>query len=179
MYHFIKRVGDKYGVLDSNDGVIDWVSQDELRTYLAQGTEVKGASADMKELVPQVVMLHPNLCNWLPEHGNIFSNAKKFMLYDNGRFVLKADGKQFKGFVRRLDAHTSMLQFNYNVRVPMRTANYDKMLTSTQDDIMELFKKIATPNIPESTLDQDDYDTVHAYEVRPYRIKADGPRWPE
>ena len=44
MYILVNRVGDNFGVLDTNDGVIDWLSGEKIKHLAHRGIQIAGVN---------------------------------------------------------------------------------------------------------------------------------------
>lgn len=142
MYCLLRHVGNNYGILDTDDGAIDWMSEKELRGYvLDDKVAIQGVAPDMSKLVSQTVLLDASKCNWA-NGNNIFKTAKAFYVTLDGYFTLKADKKQFKGRVRRVDENTIRLEFNYGVHVVIYVKDFDILLSNKQDIVLPIIRSI-------------------------------------
>lgn len=148
MYYFLKRVGVNFGVFDTDDGAIDWLSKEELESYVSDGVEIRGVSKDLSTFDGQTVVVCPNLCNW-DDGENVFLNAKWWRTDKRGSFSLRVARKTIKGVLYSSRKIFGVVAFNYGVQVlvPM-------------DYFMELYEG------------EDPIDTVHIlHELR----KSDDP----
>lgn len=142
MYYFLKRVGNNYSVIDSDDGAIDWLSKNEIRGYVQDsGIDIQGVAKDMSELTPQIVPLEAEKCNWL-DGENIFSAVKGFWVTCDGFFTLKAGKKQFKGAFRKVDEATARLEFNYGVHVEFRVDDFSAFKSNNQELVVPIIRGI-------------------------------------
>lgn len=113
MLHFICRVANNYGVIDTDDGVIEWVTKDELLEYAKQ-VDIVGV-ADMK---PSPCTIESSKCNW-SKGNNIFTNLKDFSCTNGRNFVIcTIDNKKYKGDICNINGDC-MLHFTCNVFVPI------------------------------------------------------------
>lgn len=103
MFHVIGSVGGKIGVLDTEDGVIEWLPKDEVIKAVKLGISISGYESGDK-FVRSRCTVTPDKCNWSPS-GNIFSPGSKFQLevkkrdegVEAGNFKLKVGNKVLKG----------------------------------------------------------------------------------
>lgn len=133
MLVFCKRVGSNYGVIDTDDGALDWVSKEELLNFAKQ-VKILGVESGLS-LHPKSVVLESRLCNWC-KNGNIFKYAKSFRINPSHKFELRTvDGKVFKGALDLYFGNTA-LYFNNNVIVRI-DANIGKGLCSSDNNIVK------------------------------------------
>ena len=142
MYYFLKRIGNNYSVIDSDDGAIDWLSKNELRGYVQDsGIEIQGVAKDMSELKPQIVPLAAEKCNWA-DGENVFATARGFWVTTDGFFTLKAGKKQFKGALRKVNETVARLEFNYGVHVEFAVSDFDALRSNKQELTVPIIKSV-------------------------------------
>lgn len=144
MFYFLKRVGCNYAILDSDDGVVDWIPKEELDSYIKDGISITGVDSKTGELKNQLVELSAVKCNW--DGGeNIFSNASSFSIAARtGKFELKASGsKKFKGKLIKVDDSDARLAFNMGVYVPISISVYDILQSRDHDATIQALKSLA------------------------------------
>lgn len=97
------RVGNNYGVIDLDDGRIDWVSKEDLIKF-AKEVEIVGVDTVGKHIAPVNCRLNMDKCVWTSNNTNIFVAAKSIFFnkdYNNGELtVITNDNKKFKGKVK-------------------------------------------------------------------------------
>lgn len=97
------RVANNYGVIDLDDGVIDWVSKEDLIKF-ANEVEIAGVDTVGKHIAPVNCKLRMNKCVWTSNNTNIFIAAKSIFFnkdYNNGELtIITNDNKKFKGKVK-------------------------------------------------------------------------------
>lgn len=118
MLVFLKQVGTNFGVIDTDDGVIDWVTKDQLLNYAKQ-ISIKGVASN--GLTKNVVSVNPAVCNW-DKGANVFKTIKYLTISKSGEFIITTmGGKRLKGYV----SSDMYLNFSFNVRVPLHQINYN------------------------------------------------------
>lgn len=97
------RVASNYGVIDLDDGVIDWVSKEDLIKY-AKSVQIAGVDVSSHTIKPVDCRLNMNKCNWTSNKTNIYVAAKSIFFnknYDDGELVIiTLDNKKFKAKVK-------------------------------------------------------------------------------
>lgn len=68
-----QRVGSNYGIIDLDDGVIDWVTKDDLISF-ANKCPITGVDLVNKVIKPLSCILDCTKCNWNKDGSNIFDN---------------------------------------------------------------------------------------------------------
>lgn len=140
MYYFLKRVGSNYSIIDTDDGVIDWMSKEELEGYVVGSKiPIQGVAKDMSELKPQVVVLDAAKCNWA-DGENVFAVVKSFFVTMNGSFTMKAGKKKFKGVIHRVNDSLARLEFNYGVHVEIPISDFQAIRANYQDVVLPMLK---------------------------------------
>lgn len=113
MLYFTCRVANNYGVVDSDDGALEWVTKEELLEF-AKLVRINGV-ADMK---PVSCCLDSGKCNW-SKGENIFTSAKSITSMNGVDFVITTEqGKKYKGKVVKTKTGFFM-HFTCNVKVPI------------------------------------------------------------
>lgn len=133
MLYFISRVGNNYGVIDTDDGIIEWVSQEQLLDYAKQ-VEIVGA----KDMKPVPCTIESGKCNWSKGY-NIFTSLKELTCANNKDFVIyTVEGKKYKGEVLSVQGE-HMLHFTCHVFVPISEFVYRlfKGGSSTRQQLVE------------------------------------------
>lgn len=148
MLHLVKRVGINYGVLDDDDGVIDWVSKGDLERYVVgQGIAISGVAVDMSKLEPQVVSLTPEKSNFAGGE-NVFVNAKTFTINRSGNFTIRACKRNIKG-VLSCDSEKAVMQFNCGVSVAVELADYEVFMFGKSADCVSLLNSLGRGETPQ------------------------------
>lgn len=143
MFYFLKRVGSNFGVIDDEDGAIDWLTKEELKGVFDANIEVRGISRDMTKLEPIKVSVPAYMCNW--SFGiNIFNNAKSFIVYEDGSFTLKTDRKSFKGHLANIQLGIYTMEFNFGVRVELTALCYETLLHGEHEAKLSALSTLAT-----------------------------------
>lgn len=97
------RVASNYGVIDLDDGAIDWVSKEDLIKY-AKMVNIAGVDITSHVIKPVSCRLDANKCIWTSNNINIFVAAKSIFFnkdYNNGELtIITNDNKKFKGKVK-------------------------------------------------------------------------------
>ena len=135
MLYFICRVGSNYGVIDTDDGAIEWVSKDELIRY-AQQLEIKGG----RELKPTICEISSDKCKW-SKGVNIFTSAKSISRSGDSFTLFTLAGKKYKGKVITTSSGYA-IRFNINVVVPISKLVYDLFQgdTDTYESLMRILQ---------------------------------------
>lgn len=124
MLHLMRRVGRNYGVLDDDDGVVEWVTGDELRDLVTrQGLQIAGVAKDMSKLTPQTVKLQPSKCNFA-QGKNVFNDAIGCVVgRQSGKFSIRVGQRRYKGVLIPQDIGWTM-RFNNGVEVDISSVAY-------------------------------------------------------
>lgn len=97
------RVASNYGVIDLDDGAIDWVSKEDLIKY-AKVVNISGVDITSHIIKPVFCRLDANKCNWATNKTNIFTVINSVFFnknYNDGELVIiTKDNKKFKGKVK-------------------------------------------------------------------------------
>lgn len=157
MYYFLKRVGCNYGVVDSEDGAIDWLTKEELQRIVKDGVSIEGINEDCSEFVPQLVILNAKLCNWA-DGQNVFTNVKWFNLSRDGSFKMRAGNKTFKGTLINSGDKLGLLVFNYGVRVLMSIQEYVALLDA--DKAVDVLRGLPVPTKSADSDEQAYFDAL-------------------
>lgn len=72
-----QRVGSNYGVIDLDDGVIDWITKEELIQY-AKKYPIAGVDLVNKTIKPVICSIPCSKCNWNKDDSNIFTDVRAF-----------------------------------------------------------------------------------------------------
>lgn len=122
MYQLVARVGSMFGIVDTDDGAVDWLTMDSILALIKKGVSIYGIEPRIAGNVPVVInpstcVLHAHKCNWW-NGENVFKNAKSFMCSPSGKVQFRVGGKTYKGKI--VDgANGKFLQFSFNVAVPI------------------------------------------------------------
>lgn len=96
------HVANNYGVIDLGDGIIDWVSKEELIKY-AKLVSISGVDIESHTIKPVFCRLDVNKCNWATNKTNIFTVINSIFFnqnYNGGDLVIiTKDNKKFRGKV--------------------------------------------------------------------------------
>lgn len=92
-----QRVGTNYGVIDIDDGAIDWVTRDDVIQY-ANKVPISGVDLKNKTIKPVKCYITSNKCNWNKDGSNIFYNMKliNINIVDNTGYLVTICGKKLK-----------------------------------------------------------------------------------
>lgn len=97
------RVASNYGVIDLDDGAIDWVSKEDLIKY-AKVVPIAGVDVNSHTIQPVNCRLSMDKCNWTANKTNIYVAAKSVFFskdYEDGELVIITfDNKKFKAKVK-------------------------------------------------------------------------------
>ena len=120
MLVLVKQVGANYGVLDTDDGVLDWVSKAELLAFSKQ-VDIVGVNPSGK-LEPTSTTITPDKCNW-SKGQNIFKTIIELQVNGHSEFILTTEeGKKYKGTI--IANHLTLyFKFNTNILVPICEQN--------------------------------------------------------
>lgn len=119
MLVLVKQVGANYGVLDTDDGALDWVSKTELLDFSKQ-VNIVGVNPAGK-LEPTSATVTPDKCNW-SKGKNIFKTVANLQMNRHFEFILTTEaGKKYKGTI--IIGSTIYFKFNANILVPICEQN--------------------------------------------------------
>lgn len=143
MFYFLKRVGCNYGILDSDDGAVDWIPKEEFDGYVKDGVDIVGVDKKTGELTPQMVELPASKCNW-DGSENIFTNVRSFAVTaKTNKFELKAvNRKTFKGKLVKADTFTGRLEFNNGVYITITALDYATLLSRNNDEVLRTLRNL-------------------------------------
>jgi hypothetical protein len=114
MLKVISQIGTNYGVIDTDDGIIEWTSADALKKYMQEGVVIDGVYPT--GIAPLPIELDWTLCNWC-NNENIFKHMKMHTFYENGTFSIRCDNKKtFKGRWQPHGNDSIALKFNIGIR---------------------------------------------------------------
>lgn len=85
MLHITKKVGSQFAVYDDEDGVLEWVSNDDIQK--AKGLGLQFSTGE--------VTVAPNMCNFGKDGANIFAGAS-YSSKGSGKYEMTGGGKKFK-----------------------------------------------------------------------------------
>lgn len=130
MLHLTRQVGKRYGVLDDNTGVVEYVSIGHLRNaVLNKGLQIAGVASDMSELTPQTVRLPITKCNFA-DGKNVFLNAA-FYNDDStdedepSKFSIRVGRKNYNGiFAEDEGSGLNIMRFDCGVEVLLWSVDY-------------------------------------------------------
>lgn len=118
MFAVIWKVAYDCGVIDTNDGVIEKMSLDDVKKAAKMGLQISGVKSD--EIKPVQVTLDRSLCNWGNNKENLFNHTDKLISvgsFNEQKARIRVDDKSFKFKWKDVDDKTEMLFFNGGVRV--------------------------------------------------------------
>ena len=119
MLVLVKQVGANYGVLDTDDGVLDWVSKTDLLDFSKQ-VNIVGVNPSGK-LEPTSATVTPDKCNW-SKGQNIFKTIANLQVSGHSEFILTTEAdKKYKGTI--IAGSTLYFKFNANILVPICEQN--------------------------------------------------------
>lgn len=119
MLVLVKQVGTNYGVLDTDDGALDWVSKTELLDFSKQ-VNIVGVNTSGK-LEPTSATVTPDKCNW-SKGQNIFETVANLQMNRHFEFILSTEaGKKYRGTI--IIGSTLYFKFNANILVPICEQN--------------------------------------------------------
>lgn len=119
MLVLVKQVGANYGVLDTDDGALDWVSRTELLDFSKQ-VNIVGINS-LGKLEPTSATVTPDKCNW-SKGQNIFKTIANLQVNRHFDFILSTEaGKKYKGTI--IIGSTLYFKFNTNILVPICEQN--------------------------------------------------------
>lgn len=102
MFKLVSKVGTNFGVLDTRDGVLEWMDANTLTAYISNGIKIEGVSGG--EFIPSKHILPFGLCNW--NNGeNIFKTGNLFRITSSGSFSFKSGKKAYKGKVISIEGN--------------------------------------------------------------------------
>jgi hypothetical protein len=114
MLTVVSKVAGNIGVLDTDDGVIEWVSKEELFSYIDRGIAINNVNYSDKSVSPKVAVLDYKLCNFM-NGSNIFQNVKSFMKNSSSFQLRLTNNKVLKGKYRVTKAGYIDLYFSVGV----------------------------------------------------------------
>lgn len=128
------RVASNYGVIDLDDGAIDWVSKEDLIKY-AKMVNIAGVDITSHVIKPVSCRLNMNKCIWTSNNTNIFVAAKSIFFnkdYNNGKLtIITNDNKKFKGKVKTIcmqgDTYRAVTFYGHII-VFFSTAQFDTLI---------------------------------------------------
>lgn len=119
MLVLVKQVGANYGVLDTDDGALDWVSKTELLDFSKQ-VNIVGVNSSGK-LEPTSATITSDKCNW-SKGQNIFKTIANLQMNRHFEFILSTEaGKKYRGTI--IIGSTLYFKFNANILVPICEQN--------------------------------------------------------
>lgn len=119
MLVLVKQVGTNYGVLDTDDGELDWVSKTDLLNFSKQ-VNIVGVNQSGK-LEPTSATVTPDKCNW-SKGQNIFETVANLQMNRHFEFILSTEaGKKYRGTI--IIGSTLYFKFNANILVPICEQN--------------------------------------------------------
>lgn len=119
MLVLVKQVGANYGVLDTDDGALDWVSKTELLDFSKQ-VNIVGVNPSGK-LEPTSATITPDKCNW-SKGQNIFKTIANLQMNRHFEFILSTEAcKKYRGTI--IIGSTLYFKFNANILVPICEQN--------------------------------------------------------
>lgn len=134
MLGVIYRIAGKYGVIDTEDGVIETVEQDKLDFVVNHGVEVKGRQPD--GTYKQTVMaIDSSLLNYGDNNANIFDCCSNVKITQNdeqsGTFAFKVTknkkSKEYKGTYKISGADSVNLKFSMNITTVLPMAKFESL----------------------------------------------------
>lgn len=122
MYCLIYRVAGTNGIIDTEDGVIERLSDATVRDLVSKGVRITGVSVG--GLNPVCCTLgNYKLCNWC-NGRNVFDIGRAFVVNKKGEFKFRAGDKTYKGVVCINETYASFkFSFNVIVNVPIQIFN--------------------------------------------------------
>ena len=112
MFYFVKQVGTNFGIYDSDDGTIEWITKQELLEY-----SKKVAIAGVSDGKPQSCTIESNKCN-LDNGRNIFKTCKSISINNKGDFaIITTSGRKYSGKLYMAVDNTYYMQLNCNIFV--------------------------------------------------------------
>lgn len=119
MLVLVKQVGTNYGVLDTDDGALDWVSKTELLDFSKQ-VNIVGVNPSGK-LETTSATITPDKCNW-SKGQNIFKTVTNLQVNKHFEFILTTEaGRKYKGTI--IIGSPLNFKFNANIFVPICEQN--------------------------------------------------------
>lgn len=135
------RVGNNYGVIDLDDGQIDWLTKEDLISC-AKEVKINGVDLSSRLLKPVICELAWNKCNW--SNGlNIFQDIRSVFKHVKGvkndvaieeLVIITSDGKKFKLEIRLIKSTSTVIvqAFIYkNICIPLTLQQYQALLEKT------------------------------------------------
>lgn len=140
MFVCIQRVGSNFGIIDTNDGVIEWVNKQKLIAYAKQvqigGVTLINNGTDVQTQYMKT-SLDPQLCNWA-DGNNIFrqhwvitkDQKDSRFTWRTIQFRVGTCKKAFKAAVSPVDANGMItLHFSFNVLVTIPATLYQSLVS--------------------------------------------------
>ena len=127
MYVLVSKVGCNYGILDTDDGALDWVTLETIQSVVSKGTVINGVSSS--GLTPQDCFINQSLCNWA-NGQNVFAIGRGLVISQKGAFKFLAGKKAFKGKVVNTEGGIYTLRFNFGVVTKVADSTLKGMLHS-------------------------------------------------
>lgn len=135
------RIGNNYGVIDLDDGQIDWLTKDELFDC-AKNVKIFGVDSLLHLLHPVTCELAWNKCNWssgtniFQDVRSVFKHVKgvKSGVYFEELVIVTNSRKKFKLEVRltRSMGDVVVQAFAYkNICIPLTLQQYQALLEKT------------------------------------------------
>lgn len=128
------HVASNYGVIDLDDGAIDWVSKEDLIKY-AKVINISGVDITSHTIKPVSCRLDANKCNWATNKTNIFTVINSVFFnknYNDGELVIiTKDNKKFKGKVKTICTQGETYRavtFYGHIIVFFSTAQFDTLV---------------------------------------------------
>lgn len=126
MFCCVSRVASNYGVLDTDDGVIEWLDEATVRKYLQAGAVIRGFTLERGyEKIPAPVIPW-TLCNWSGGQ-NIFQNGRVTRRNAAGDAEITCGKKKFKCKLFVSGATVNVF-FSFNVQVAVPSNVFTGML---------------------------------------------------
>lgn len=128
------RVASNYGVIDLDDGAIDWVSKEDLIKY-AKVVPIAGVDVNSHTIQPVNCRLSMDKCNWSTNKANIYVAAKSVFFskdYEDGDLVIVTlDNKKFRAKVKTVclqgDTYRAVTFYGHII-VFFSTAQFDTLV---------------------------------------------------
>lgn len=163
MYQLLGHDGDEFCIIDHDTLTIQTVSTEGLWDLIVyEGAQIRGLSREDADFSRQKRTLSSSQCNWLGG-DNIFLNAKRFVVGENGQFSLISGSRAFNGVVEDGAPYAKFFVFDFGVRVPVWHKDYDTLLSGDVKSV------ITTLGMMAQEVDFDD-SIIEAYN----RAKATG-----
>ena len=108
MYVLVSRVGNNFGILDTSDGVLDWLDEKTVKHLVQSGVLIEGIKNGV--IKPEPFEINYKLCNWV-NNSNIFVNGSRFSYNSKNEFKFKVGTKIFKGKI--IDQNNTCLKLKF------------------------------------------------------------------